>query len=1026
MNALIAPASTADPAAPEETVFSIHRALEHAAHFLPAQGPIGVFIHHNTLHAFEHLTFDEAVLEGERHFGCEPYASEARYRAELARGRIRPEDLDAELARDLAGSGAESVAGLTTRLDLRRAMLREEIAPASGPELHWHLAQTAAMERFAVGLEGSTRDRLLADTRRWVMRDLVPSLRPEGAGRTAEREFFGRCEDILAKRDLRQADAWTDRAWESLTLELLWRAIAPGVRPVPPPSTRIPPVFRTRDRLLARTGDDSDLLVHEILIPFCAAFLDQGLATWTPPARDRGFLESFTAVFGAGSPGGWRRGMAERLRLAVELGADGSIERSLGGLSGDERDSIILGSLLALRGWAGMIHQCEIRPDRTPRPVPPGTLKDYLAVRLILEEFATRHIAARNGIDPAELTAGAEVGESGDERAERRTFILFHLAQRLGWTPDRLIGLDRSAWGELVAETESFGSRDRRRIFHRAFERRYRLSLLDALSAHSRHRSERLPAPRFQTICCIDEREESFNRHLEEIEPRLEAFSAAGFFAVPIYFRGVGEAHYKPLCPIVMKPSRYVEENVLSPLAADERRRRRARRVLGGVWRRMQAGSRGFALGAVLSAGLGAIASIPLVLRVLSPRLAARMEAIAGRAVRPPPVTRIEIERTADPPGPDDDHVGFRVDEMADMIERLLRDLGLTTSFAPLIAVIGHGSDSVNNPHVSAYNCGACGGSAGGPNARAVARLANDPRVRTLLANRGLPIPESTSFIGGYHNTCDDSVIWFDVDQLPPSGRREFEKLAEVVAEATRRNAQERCRRFGSAPLDITPEDARRHVENRAEDLAQVRPELGHATNAVCTVARRSRTRGLFMDRRSFLVSYDPTLDDDRGSILERLLSAVVPVCTGINLEYYFSHVDSAGYGCGTKLPHNVTSLLGVMDGAASDLRTGLPWQMVEIHEPMRLLFVLEQSPEVIRSIMDRNPVIGGAFRNGWAGLALIQPSDGAIMEFTDDAFHPHSPERQTLPRVRSSAEWYRGQRDHLGFCAIDAEGAGS
>src|SRR5437762_965210 len=66
---------------------------------------------------------------------------------------------------------------------------------------------------------------------------------------------------------------------------------------------------------------------------------------------------------------------------------------------------------------------------------------------------------------------------------------------------------------------------------------------------------------------------------------------------------------------------------------------------------------------------------------------------------------------------------------------------------------------------------------------------------------------------------------------------------------------------------------------------------------------------GLFLDRRAFLVSYDPVRDDD-GAVLARIMEAAVPVVAGISLEYYFGYVDPTGYGCGTKLPHNVTSLL--------------------------------------------------------------------------------------------------------------------
>ena len=163
--------------------------------------------------------------------------------------------------------------------------------------------------------------------------------------------------------------------------------------------------------------------------------------------------------------------------------------------------------------------------------------------------------------------------------------------------------------------------------------------------------------------------------------------------------------------------------------------------------------------------------------------------------------------------------------------------------------------------------------------------------------------------------------------------------------------------------------------------------------------------------------------DDDRHSILERLLQAVIPVCAGINLEYYFSYVDPTGYGCGAKLPHNITSLLGVMDGAASDLRPGLPWQMVEIHEPVRLLFVIESTPAAMQQIIQANPDIAKLVNGDWVQFAVFDAERGALQRYRRGAFEPYKPESSDLPEADSSIDWYQGQRDHLGFASIKEEG---
>ena len=1007
-----------------EQAESIRAAIESASRFLPTQGPIGVFIAQNALQAFECEPFEDAVVNAARLFGTQPYLSEERYREELARGRIRAADLEAVLDGDMNSAAGELLAnGRLSLRDLQLALLLHPVRQENDAAVRWTLTEQAVVERLRDDLSPEARWRLLSDGADAAAHD-------SGAALADVDDEAARWATFSLTPEVGLSDG------EQRASSELWYVCVEAVALARPSITHIRPPVRHRDLILAvDPAVDTDTLVHPLLIRFCAAYLDQGVAAWPMPGRERGLLEAVARMycghFGPTEP--WSAGLPQAIGHVRGVPAVDVIAAELDrlGVPAAEWDEYLTRTALALRGWAGMIRQFEERPDRAPVEPVPARLIDFVALRLVCDrvaaEWASRHIGFRNNGARgfSSMPADGRLGGLWTELRDRyppkrgpgslaRAFLLHQVSQLLGLTAHDIRGLDENELLRFEHAIAAFDGFTRRRLFHLAYERRHQVQTLDALAAHVRHATPPpMTRPLFQAVLCMDERCESFRRHFEELGPGFETFGTAGFFGVPMYYRGIDDWHAVPLCPIVMRPRHTVvelpEDGAESRYEFQRTLRRRVGQLAGGV----STGSRTLLRGGLFTAFAGAVAAVPLVARVAFPRLSARLGRSAADLARRRVPTRLALERVEEDFLSDGTHAGFDVAEMVAIVRRVLEDIGLTTGLSRLVAVIGHGSSSLNNPHESAYDCGACGGGPGGANARAFAMMANDPRVRGRLAEEGLPIPDDTWFLGGIFDTCADTIIWFDVDRLPESHRRDVDALRRACVQACMADSHERCRRFESAPLDITPRGASEHVEGRSVDLAQVRPEFGHATNATAIIGRRSRTRGLFLDRRAFLVSYDPIADED-GAILTRTLAAVGPVASGINLAYFFSAVDRLGYGCDTKLPHNITGLIGVMDGQASDLRTGLPWQTVEIHEPMRLLVVIDAPPEKIVSAVAPLAGVRQLVENRWIHLVSWDPQTGALLVYDHGRFVPYVPELNDIPVVDRSVSWYAGRRDHL------------
>ncbi|MBC7619178.1 MAG: DUF2309 domain-containing protein [Candidatus Saccharibacteria bacterium] len=484
-----------------------------------------------------------------------------------------------------------------------------------------------------------------------------------------------------------------------------------------------------------------------------------------------------------------------------------------------------------------------------------------------------------------------------------------------------------------------------------------------------------------QAAFCIDVRSEPLRRALESVLPTIQTIGFAGFFGLPVAYTPLATQARRPQLPGLLAPAMEVMDRVLLPGGANGERdaamlqaASRARQDQFSVSDQWHAASRwpSAAFSFVEAAGVGYLGKLG---QWLKPTKNARdRDDLSGLPARYRAICRPQI-------------VGLDLAAKVSLAANVLHAMGLDRHLAPLVLLVGHGSQSRNNAHAAALDCGACCGQTGEVNARSLALVLNEAPVRTGLLVRGISIPETTRFVAALHNTTTDEIEGFDIDLLPPDALARWEGIQGVFNRACAQVRRERAPSLGLRP-DAPPADLLKQLRSRANDGAQTRPEWGLAGNAAFVIAPRQRTRGVALDGRSFLHDYDASQDAD-GSVLELLMTAPMLVTHWINWQYHASTCDPLHLGSGNKVLHNVVGgNVGVFEGNGGDLRIGLSRQSLHngkrwVHEPLRLTVVIDAPQQAILQVIRKHAVIQQLLDNGWLylwrfeGMALQRYASG-------------------------------------------------
>lgn len=702
---------------------------------------------------------------------------------------------------------------------------------------------------------------------------------------------------------------------------------------------------------LSIENKDGEKLVNSLdhhVIKWCKLYLDDSQAGWTMPNREEGFYRAWQHLIQ------YDPALSKNQRTSLKNWPQDpheALEKALSELEIPESEiqNYLEGHLLSLPGWAGMILWRSQQSSHEQ-----SLLTEYLAIRISMEwALIQSYLPLSN------------------QQSQKKVSITPLLASWIHWgelTIEEWSQMSAAEQNDYLSFAYKFDEKLRGKLWLEAWEQTHTDRLSQEISSKQRGTNGEKTALA-QLAFCIDVRSEPFRRQLEREGP-FETIGIAGFFGLPIATSELGSKHSHASLPVILKPQHKIKEFADENELGKYQQRKQAVTSLSTTFKSMK---QNVLASLLLPEVSGPWLSLQMVTRSFMPSRADRfIRKFRENLVRKPD-TQLSLHHVHDET--EEIRVGFSEEEKVNYALQALKTMGLTKNFAPLVVICGHGSKSTNNPYAAALDCGACGGATGEFNARVLATLCNLPEVREALSAEEINVPQDTVFVAAEHKTTVDELHWLYVPELSEAAKEAFDRIEAVMPEVSRNANTERLSHLPNIQSQF--KNPKAEARRFSEDWSEIRPEWGLARNAAFIIGQRELTKDCNLEGRAFLHNYD-WQQDESGDLLANIIAGPGTVTQWINLQYYASTVAPHYYGSGNKATQTVTAGLGVMQGNASDLLAGLPWQSVmqsdeeAYHSPLRLLIVIQAPNEHIERLLNKDSSLREKVKNEWVRLASV------------------------------------------------------